>query len=160
MFGVQVDGLRVGIRPDRIDGADTDVIEYRTNFCYNRTFPNVESCSWNYLPRLHQLTPIDSLHASTTRRLKDNEKQWSHSDDNDDEDDQRELSSKAPEEKIKFMILMQNGRVGSTWLVSMLNKAAQRIQCEGEFLDSNPCKNFEPYGHGKSHRWKKEGIAQ
>ena len=54
---------------------------------------------------------------------------------------------------------MQNGRVGSTWLVSMLN-ATQDIGCQGEFLDSNPCKNFEPSTNGESPKWESGGIAQ
>ena len=163
------------------DGShDTDVAEYRTHFCYNRSFPKVPTttCSWNYLPRLQKLTVVDNnktlthARATSTQQLEhhhiDKASPLSRSssdnnnndDDDDDGDDVDERRLNAPEEKIKFVILMQNGRVGSTWLVSLLNTVARHINCQGEFLDANPCKNFEPYGHGKSHKWKKEGIAQ
>lgn len=124
----------------------SELPEYRDDFCYNRTFsPSPPTCSWNYLPRLATLSVVDGASKTTT-------------------EDPTLGSLKTDEEKgsenVRLMILMQNGRVGSTWLVKLLNTVAKRVKCEGEGFDSNPCKNDPKFAGDKYSRWESRGIEK
>ena len=98
-------------------------VEYRNNFCYNRTFaPSPTGCSWDYLPRLSRLSTVSIL-KNTTRGSNNGRQSKGH--------------------RRRLMILMQNHRVGSTWLVHLLNTLGKHITCKGEKFNSNPCKKEE-----------------
>ena len=110
--------------------------EYRLDFCYGRQFPPHPQCDLNTLPHFSRL--------QTTEAIKS----------------KRILKSSSTPNRTRFAVLMQNGRVGSTWFVKLLNTLTKGIDCQGEEFDSNPCKDTPEYTANKKSRWADEGIVE
>ena len=104
--------------------------------CMNRSFaPNYShSCTNNYLPRIGQLQVLSSEPGSgaTGRKAANTAAQMKllqHQGKENDDD---------PHQPTTFMLLMQAGRVGSTWLREMLD-SHHKISCEREIFNDHPC---------------------
>ena len=143
--------------------ATESLLEYRTNFCYGRTFRHRDVCDWNYLPQIGRLRMLQNAEDEENVEVEED------SDSGDVAERKKARAAASSDDGVvhsgrhnhtRFAIFMQNGRVGSTWLVSLLNSVAKGIDCQGEQFDSNPCKDKEggQASSRKQKKWSKEGI--
>lgn len=160
----------------------SSLLEYRTNFCYGRKFRRRDVCDWNYLPQIGRLRVIqsgenendqDQEEFDVVEKNKERLRNGFVGGVVGDSSDSLPAtsadggsgggvlpSSRRRHNHTRFAIFMQNGRVGSTWLVSLLNSVAKGIDCQGEQFDSNPCKDKggQASSSKKQKKWSKEGI--
>ena len=112
-----------------VDGAsDIRYYDPRVDVCLNRSLHRQgANCTHNYLPRFGMLSVGTSSHQAPRRQL-----EYHHLFNNSDGNCER-ISPPTP-----FIVLMQGGRVGSTWLTEILD-SNPNVTCYGEGFNEHPC---------------------